>query len=73
MLREHNLNRKNNFIEGYYISDLSICDDLINLFKASKNKKLGWSRNGVDKTVKDSLDLILNEREIDNHFNPFSI
>ena len=67
MLREHNLNRKNNFIEGYYISDLSICDDLINLFKASKNKKLGWSRNGVDKTVKDSLDLILNEREIDNH------
>ena len=67
MLREHNLNRKNNFIEGYYISDLSICDDLINLFEASKNKNPGWSRNGVDKTVKDSLDLIVNEREINDH------
>ena len=67
MLKEHDLNRKNNFIEGYYISDLSICDDLINFFETSKNKKLGESSRGIDKTVKDSLDLMVNESEIENH------
>lgn len=67
MLKEHDLNRKNNFIEGYYISDLSICDDLINFFETSKNKKPGESSRGIDKTVKDSLDLMVNESEIENH------
>ena len=67
MLKEHDLNRKNNFIEGYYISDLSICDDLINFFETSKNKKPGESSRGIDKTVKDSLDLMINESEIENH------
>ena len=67
MLREHSINRKKNFIEGYYLSDLSICDDLINLFEVSKNKTAGQTRNGVDKTIKDSLDLPINEREIDDH------
>jgi hypothetical protein len=67
MLKEHDLNRKNNFIEGYYISDLSICDDLINLFETSKNKRPGQSSRGIDKTIKDSLDLIINESEIKNH------
>ena len=67
MLKEHDLNRKNNFIEGYYISDLSICDDLIEFFETSKNKKPGESSRGIDKTVKDSLDLMINESEIENH------
>jgi len=31
----------NNFINQYYLSDSSICDDLITLFKNSKNKSKG--------------------------------
>ena len=50
---------KDNFIESYYMSDLSICDDLINLFENSDNKILGETSDGVDKNIKDSLDLQL--------------
>ena len=56
----------NNFIESYYMSDLSICDDLINLFENSNNKILGETSDGVDKNIKDSLDLQLSIDDIPN-------
>jgi prolyl 4-hydroxylase len=59
-VREYKFNTNNNFIEGYYLSDLSICDDLIKLFENSNHKVLGKSGKGtVNKKVKDSLDLQL--------------
>ena len=58
-MREYKHNSNNNFIEGYYLSDFSICDDLINLFESSDNKVLGTTIKGVDKKLKDSLDLQL--------------
>ena len=59
-MREYKLNSNDNFIIGYYLSDLSICDDLIKLFYNSNNKVLGQIGQGtVDKKVKDSLDLQL--------------
>ena len=67
MLREHSSNKKNNFIDGYYIPDLSVCDDLIDLFETSDNKHIGETRQGVDKTIKDSLDLQLYQNQIDNN------
>lgn len=57
---EHKNNSNNNFIDGYYLSDLSICDDLIQLFENSNNKKLGITSDGVNKKIKDSSDLSLN-------------
>ena len=58
-MREYKYNSNNNLIDGYYLSDLSICDDLINLFENSDNKVLGKTLQGVNKERKDSLDLQL--------------
>tara|TARA_R110000744_G_scaffold2514_1_gene10023 strand:- start:21 stop:605 length:585 start_codon:yes stop_codon:yes gene_type:complete len=66
-VEEYYLNSKNNFIEGYYLPNLSICDELINLFEKSDNKTIGKTRSGVDKTIKDSLDLGINSNEIDTN------
>ena len=66
-MEEYYLNSKNNFIEGYYLPNLSICDELINLFEKSDNKTIGKTRSGVDKTIKDSLDLGINSNEIDTN------
>ena len=54
----------NNFIEKYYLPNLSICDDLITLFKKSKNKSAGQVETGVKKEIKDSTDLILRDTDI---------
>ena len=59
-------NKNNNFIDGYYMSNLSICDDLINFFENSNNKVLGETSDGVDKNIKDSLDLQLSINDITN-------
>mgnify|MGYP001579490452 CR=1 FL=1 len=53
-----------NFIDKYFLSDLSICDDLITLFKNSKNKCEGISGIGIDKTIKDSTDVTLWDKDI---------
>ena len=66
-MKEYYLNSKNNFIDGYYLPNLSICDELINLFEKSDNKTIGKTRKGIDKTIKDSLDLGINSNEIDNN------
>ena len=54
----------NNFINQYYLLDSSICDDLITLFKNSKNKSKGKIGRGLDKTIKDSTDVFLWEKDI---------
>ena len=64
-MKQHKLNKENNFIEGYYISKTSICDDLINLFDESNNKQVGVQGNQiVDKKTKDSTDLSLTINDI---------
>ena len=71
-MKEYRLNKNNNFIDGYYLSDLSICDSLINLFEKSGNKFLGATSKGVNKKIKDSLDLPLNinnlTKELQSYF-----
>ena len=66
-MEKYKLNKNNNFIDGYYLSNLSICNDLIKLFKNSNNKILGKTNNGVDKKIKDSLDLQLTLADIPQH------
>jgi len=78
-VREYKLNTNNNFIDGYYLLNLSVCDELINLFEQSNNKILGKSARGIDKKIKDSLDLQLNindiskYKELRNYFDQLNI
>jgi len=65
-VREYKNNSNNNFVEGYYLSDLSICDNLIKLFENSNKKIEGLIGQGLDKKIKDSLDLQLNINDINN-------
>ena len=45
------------FIHQAYLSDPLICDELIDKYKASKNTRPGLTAGGVNKKVKDSMDL----------------
>lgn len=50
------------FIHQQYLSDISICDDLIDFFKKSEDKTPGVVGNGsIKKEIKDSLDLRFNQ------------
>jgi len=46
-----------NFIFQLYIKDISLCDDVIEYFKISKNKHPGRVSSGVVKEIKDSTDI----------------
>ena len=63
-MKEYSSNKNNNFIEGYYLSDLSLCDSLIKFFEKSDNKILGQTGKGLNKELKDSLDLPLNTNNV---------
>lgn len=60
-------NKNNNFIEGYYLKDLSLCDNLINLFNKSESKPGTFGKDKftklprIDNTVKNSMDLTLSK------------
>ena len=58
-LKEHPVNKlKNTFISGYYMKDLSICDELIDYYEKTDDKKPGLVVGGVvDKSVKDSTEI----------------
>ena len=58
------LEESNNFINQYYLSDSSICDDLITLFENSKIKTPGVIGKGFNKTIKDSTDILLWDGDI---------
>jgi len=76
---EHNLNKLDNFIFGYYI-DKKICEDLIDYHKKSLSKTAGKlqieGKSGVDKTQKNSTDVAINvdsnDKEIQNYHNALS-
>ena len=63
-MKEHSVNLLNNFIGGWYLEDLSICDELIDFHKDNPNKSLGSTSNGIDKTIKDSVDTSLTSNDI---------
>ena len=63
-MREHDINKLNNFIGGWYLPDISVCDKIIEYHKSSNNKLMGLTVKGntrvCDKNVKDSIDDELN-------------
>jgi prolyl 4-hydroxylase len=56
---EHNVNKLQNFISGWYLDDLKICDELIKFYKLSKKKYPGVIGDGLDRTKKSSTDVSL--------------
>ena len=57
MLKEHKINKLDNFIKGWYI-DKNICKDLIKFFELNKDKAgKGKITNGLNKNIKKSTDL----------------
>ena len=61
-MKEHKINSQYDFVQGYYMNDLSICDYLINLHKTTKTVD-GFSGNRINKNKKDSTDLVLKPQE----------
>jgi prolyl 4-hydroxylase len=57
-----------NFIFQSYVNDLFICDQLIDYHKTNKQHP-GQSGGGVNKCIKDSLDVMLNPKS--NLFNSY--
>lgn len=59
-MQEHEINSLDNFICGWYHSDVSICDRIINFHKSSNNRYTGVVDNTLVKLdIKDSTDCIL--------------
>ena len=59
-MQEHEINSLNNFICGWYHSDVSICDKIINFHQSSNNRYKGVVDNTLVKLdIKDSTDCIL--------------
>ena len=59
MIKQHSINKLNNFISGWYINNDLLCDNLIKYFETNPNKfkgKIG-SKGEVKISEKDSTDL----------------
>ena len=66
MLKEHSVNKLNNFISGWYINNDSLCNNLINYFETNPNKfkgKIG-SKGEVKISEKDSTDLSIKDFQV---------
>ena len=59
---------KSTFIDGFFIEDLTLCDNLINYFNNNKDTFEGRSAHGVDKLIKDSTDCYLLDDNLLNQY-----
>lgn len=60
MLKQHNVNSLDNFICGWTLDNLSVCDEIIEYHKKSPIKRNGLIGGGVNQEVKKSTDVSLN-------------
>jgi hypothetical protein len=61
----------NNFIDGWFVKDIDLCDELIQAFKESNDKAFGRTFNGVNTSEKESTDVSFNhvhKKIIDKYF-----
>ena len=64
---------KNHCIGGWYI-DTNVCDEIIKIFQSNKSKATpGQTAQGVNKSVKESLDLIVPKNHIEFPFNQYRL
>lgn len=64
-LQTHNTD---NFIKGWYLDDLSLCDTIVEYFENNNQKFAGQSSHGVDVSIKDSTDCHLLDSELLNAY-----
>ena len=74
-MKQHKINNptmNHSFIKGWLMDDVTLCDNIINFFESNKTKqKIGESYTGLNKEVKDSIDLSINPLELESdEFNP---
>lgn len=61
----HEINSFNNFISGWYLDNLGICDELVNYYLHSPNKQIGSVNNGsTNLLVKSSTDVCLFDTDL---------
>jgi hypothetical protein len=60
-MREHEVNKLDNFICGWYLEDTNICDKLVEWHKVTPDKGIGKSLGVVNKEYKDSIDCRLQD------------
>ena len=58
------INNLNNFVKGWYIDDLSLCDKIINYFESSPNKNPGLCGPEVNLNFKASTDCKLSDENL---------
>jgi len=65
-LKAHSINKNNNFIDGWYLPDKKICDNLIKFFESNYEFQIDGKvgNNEVKKNVKNSKDI-----NCKNHIN----
>ena len=71
MMTEHEVNKLDNFICGWYLNDTSICDKLIEYHKAGPTEEGHIISNGtviIDKTFKDSQDCSIADPKLWNEY-----
>jgi hypothetical protein len=69
-LREHNINKQDNFIAGWYSDQSQVCDEIINHFKNSNETFDGkFGNDKVDSTIKKSTDLSLVDVDLVNAYS----
>lgn len=71
--KEHDVNRLDNFILGWYMDDTTVCDKLIDYFYSNtSDKKTGIvGGNTVDKNLKDSTDVMITRNINFNGLNEY--
>ena len=68
-MKEHSVNKLNNFIAGWYLEDTKICDDILKFFETRAVKEPGMFlfKDGsriVDPSIKDSVDGCLDDPDL---------
>ena len=61
-MREHSINKLNNFISGWYMEDTQLLDDIVSFFEISPNKYIGSIGNELleDASLKKDIELWIN-------------
>jgi len=72
-MKPHPVNKLNNFIAGWYFKDENLCDEIIEHFIQSPDKKPGmfqgdYSEKSHNSRIKDSIDLQLNNDKLFNRY-----
>ena len=69
----HSINSEKNFISGWYLEDIGLCDELIQFFKDSPDREPGLTtgylgKGNIDHNAKDSSDLNLPRGELASRY-----